>query len=89
MRPDRVGGDAEKRNLLFSGISNLVTTRSDVFTVYFRVRSVRQDPVSLKWDGSNPDLIVDDSRYVMTVDRGSVDRPGQRPKILMLEKCPD
>jgi hypothetical protein len=89
VRPDRVGGDAEKRNLLFSGISNLVTTRSDVFTVYFRVRSVRQDPVSLKWDGTNPDLIVDDSRYVMTVDRGSVDRPGQRPKILMLEKCPD
>jgi hypothetical protein len=53
------------------------------------VRSVRQDPVTLKWDGTNPDLIVDDSRYVMTVDRGGVDRPGQRPKILMLEKCPD
>jgi hypothetical protein len=87
--PDRVAGDAEKRNLLFSGISNLLTTRSDVFTVYFRVRSVRQDPVTLKWDGTNPDLIVDDSRYVMTVDRGGVDRPGQRPKILMLEKCPD
>jgi hypothetical protein len=87
--PDRVAGDAEDRNLLFSGISNLLTTRSDVFTVYFRVRSVRQDPVTLKWDGTNPDLIVDDSRYVMTVDRGGVDRPGQRPKILMLEKCPD
>ena len=30
---DRVAGDAEEQSLLFSGISNIVTTRSDVFTV--------------------------------------------------------
>ncbi len=89
MIPDRVGGDAEDRNILFSGLSNLITTRSDVFTVYFRVRSVRQDPVTGKWDGTRPEMIVDDSRYVMIVDRSNVNTPGDRPKVLAVRKLPN
>ncbi|MDZ4753932.1 MAG: hypothetical protein SGJ11_05480 [Phycisphaerae bacterium] len=84
--PDRVAGDVEERNLLFSGISNLVTTRSDVFTVYFRLKAVRQDPVSGRWDATNPEFIADDSRYVMIVDRSNVQKPGDRPRILALRK---
>jgi len=82
-------GDVEDLNLLFKGISNLVTTRSDVFTVYLRVRQVKQNPVTGLWDGTNRDLIVDDSRYVMGIDRSNVNSPGGMPKILYFQKCPN
>ncbi|MFO0829714.1 MAG: hypothetical protein U0572_16355 [Phycisphaerales bacterium] len=84
--PDRVGGDAEKRSLLFKGVSNMITTRSDVFTVWFRVRAVKQDPTTGIWDGTRKDLIADDSRYVMIVDRSNVKKPGDKPRILALRK---
>jgi hypothetical protein len=87
-RPDTTAGDVEEQNMLFAGASNIVTTRSDTFTVYFRVRSFRQNtsvspPV---WDATNKEYIVDDSRYVMLIDRSTVNRPSDKPKILYLEK---
>lgn len=81
--------DAEDMNLLFKGISNLVTTRSDVFTVYLRVRQVRQNPTTGIWDGTNPDLIIDESRYVMCVDRSEVNSPSDQPRIVYFQKCPN
>jgi hypothetical protein len=87
-RPDDVAEDAHESNLLFAGLSNMVTTRSDVFTVYFRIRSFRQNPITGKWDATDPDYIVDDSRYVMLVDRSEVNKPSDKPKILYLEKLP-
>ncbi len=88
LHPDLVAEDAQESNLLFSGLSNLVTTRSDVFTVYFRVRSFRQNPITGVWDATDPDYIVEDSRYVMLVDRSEVNTPNDKPKILYLEKLP-
>ena len=90
-RPDNVAGDIEEANALIASVSNLVTTRSDTFTVYFRVRSFRQNtsidpPV---WDATNPDYIVDDSRYVMLIDRSNVNKPGDKPRVLYLEKLPN
>ncbi|MBL9119649.1 MAG: hypothetical protein JNL80_07035 [Phycisphaerae bacterium] len=84
--PDRVGGDAEERNLLFAGLSNMVSVRSDVFAVYLRIKSVRQDPVNGRWDATDPSLLADDSRYVMIVDRSNVKQPGDRPRILSFQK---
>jgi hypothetical protein len=86
---DRVAADSEEANLLFAGASNLVTTRSDVFTVYFRIRSFRQNPTTRVWDATDPEYIVDDSRYVMLVDRSEVNHPTDKPKILYLEKLPN
>ena len=86
--PDDVATDVEEHNLLFAGISNLITTRSDMFTVYFKVRSFRQNRVTGIWDATDPEYIVDDSRYVMLVDRSEVNRPTDKPKILYLEKLP-
>ena len=85
---DDVAKDAEELNLLFGGMSNMLTTRSDVFTVYFRVRSFIQNPTTRVWDATNPEFIVDDSRYVMLVDRSEVNHPNDKPKILYLEKLP-
>ena len=86
--PDEVAKDVEELNLLFAGMSNMLTTRSDVFTVYFRVRSFIQNPTTGVWDATNPEFIVDDSRYVMLVDRSEVNHPNDKPKILYLEKLP-
>jgi len=83
---DGVAGDTEKSNLLVSGASNLVTTRSDVFTVYFRIRSFRPNPVTGVWDATDPEHIEADARYVMLVDRSRVERPADPPRILFLEK---
>ena len=43
---DQVRGDFEKRNLIFSRISDLVTVRSDVFTAYILVRLGPDGPQS-------------------------------------------
>ncbi len=85
---DDVARDAEEANLLFAGASNVLTTRSDVFTVYFKVRSFRQNPVSGAWNATDPEYILDDSRYVMLVDRSEVNTPNDKPKILYMEKLP-
>jgi hypothetical protein len=86
--PDVVSEDSEEANLLLAGAANILTTRSDTFTVYFKVRSFRQHPVTGVWDATDPENIVDEARYVMLVDRSQVNRPGDKPKILYLEKLP-
>jgi hypothetical protein len=84
--PDGIAGDSEEQNLLFKGISNLVSTRSDVFTVYFRVRTIRQDALTGKWNGVDPDSILEDARYVMCVDRSNVNRPTDEPRIIYFSR---
>ncbi|MEY2715733.1 MAG: hypothetical protein RIT24_2076, partial [Planctomycetota bacterium] len=81
-------GDAEDANLVFKGISNLITTRSDVFTVYLKIRQVKQNDVTGVWDGTNRESIVDEARYVMCVDRSNCDSPDDQPKIVYFQKCP-
>jgi hypothetical protein len=88
-RYDQTATDALERNSLLKGISNIATVRSDVFTVWVRIRTIRQDPLTGRWPGMDPEYIVDDSRYMMTVDRSSVDRPGEAPRILSFVKVPN
>ena len=47
-----------------------------------------QNPVTRRWDATDPDYIVDDSRYVMLVDRSEVNVPTDKPKIVYWEKLP-
>ena len=86
---DRVSGDSEELNMLQAGISNLITTTSDVFTVHMRIRTFRKNPITNVWDGTDLDYIIDDSRYVMLVDRSQVNTPQDKPKILYFEKLPN
>ncbi len=85
-RYDLTGGDALEQNSLLKGISNISTVRSDVFTVWVRIRTIKQDPLTGKWNATDPETIIDDSRYMMTVDRSAVDSPGQRPRVLSFVK---
>ena len=86
---DGVSGDSEELNLLQAGISNLITTRSDIFTVHMRIRTFKRNPITSIWDATDLDYIVDDSRYVMLVDRSNVNTPADKPKILYFEKLPN
>ncbi len=52
------------------------------------MRSFRQNPVSGIWDATNPEYIVDETRYVMLVDRSRVNTPADAPRIVYLEKLP-
>ena len=87
--PDNVGMDAEESNMLFSGISNLVSTRSDTFTVYLKIRSFKQNPVTGVWDATDPEFLVDDSRYIMVVDRSKCESPTDEPEIRFLNQVPN
>jgi hypothetical protein len=41
------------------------------------------------WNATDPDYIIDDSRYVMLVDRSNVNVPTDKPRILYFEKLPN
>jgi hypothetical protein len=86
---DEVSGDSEEASLLFAGASNLISTRSDVFTVYMKVRTFKQNPVTGVWNALDREMVVDDSRYVMMVDRSNVESPGDKPLIRYFEKLPN
>jgi uncharacterized protein (DUF4213/DUF364 family) len=73
-------------SMLFSGVANILTTRSDVFTVYIKVRTFKQDPATGIWDASNEGMILDESRYVMVIDRSLVNAPTDKPRILSFAK---
>jgi hypothetical protein len=85
----QVTGDQVERNSLLKGIANIATTRSDVFTVYLKVRSVAQNQQTGKWDATDPTTLIDESRYLMVVDRSNVNRPSDEPRILMFERIVD
>ena len=87
--PDNVAMDAEESNLLFAGISNLVSTRSDTFTVYLKIRSFKQNPVTGVWSAMDPEFIVDDSRYIFSVDRSGCEKPSDEPEIRFMTQVPN
>jgi len=86
---DGVSNDSEEMGLLQAGISNLISTTSDMFTVHMRIRTFKRNPVSGIWNATDLDQIVDDSRYVMLVDRSNVNSPSDTPKIIYFEKIPN
>jgi hypothetical protein len=87
--PDNVAMDAEESNLLFAGISNLVSTRSDTFTVYLKIRSFKQNSVTGVWSAMDPEFIVDDSRYIFSVDRSRCEKPSDEPEIRFMTQVPN
>ena len=60
-----------------------------MFTVHIRIRTFKRNPITGIWDATDLDYIVDDSRYVMLVDRSNVETPADKPKILYFEKLPN
>ncbi|MDA1007737.1 MAG: hypothetical protein O2800_01850 [Planctomycetota bacterium] len=85
---DGEAGTAEEANMLLGGIMNSASVRSDIFTVHFIVRTFRQNSLTGRWNATDPTAVLDESRYVMLVDRSNIDKPGQKPRILYFAKAP-
>jgi hypothetical protein len=75
--PDGVRGDFEEQNLLLTRVSNVITTRSDSFTVYLVVQG---------WANAgqaNAELVVQ-RRAAFIIDRSSVTNTNSTPEIHMI-----
>lgn len=91
---DGIPDNYAEKLLVASGLMNTITTRSDVFAVWFVVQGYQKsDTENLHpYDASDP--IVDplvpsvSKRFLMILDRSNVTRIGQKPKVLLLTELP-
>lgn len=92
--------DAEERTAVYRAMSNIVSTRSDVYTAWFVIRGYDPDRISsIAVPNSDPDdeelnalmnqlKPTHESRWLAVFDRSNVRLPTDRPKILLLTKLP-
>jgi len=94
--------DPEERLSVFRAVSNIATTRSDVFIAWFVLRGY--DPEQIEQFRINGTTTADaliamddpksnfrpayESRWLAVLDRSNVTRPTDRPKIVMLVELP-
>lgn len=92
--------DAEERLAVFRAISNIATTRSDVFTAWFVVRAYdprRIDAIEVPAGANQEERAqllnqlepTHESRWLAVFDRSNVRRPTDRPRVLLFTKLPD
>jgi hypothetical protein len=93
--------DHEERLALFKAISNIATTRSDVFIAWFTIRGY--DPASIEAipieDTDDPTQAMElgdpsfspayESRWIAVYDRSNVRRPTDRPRVLLFSRLPE
>ncbi|MBC7834621.1 MAG: hypothetical protein H7Y88_05910 [Phycisphaerales bacterium] len=86
-RPDEIREDYDEQLTIAGAVLNSVTTRSDVFCVYFIVHGyTRADTEGLL--NEEPMVPSIARRFVMVVDRSNVTRLGEQPKILLFKEVP-
>jgi hypothetical protein len=72
--PDDVRDDFEERSLILSRVSNLLTTRSDVFTAYILLEGYRNG-------GTNNAELVVRRRSALIIDRSTVNADNSAPAV--------
>ncbi len=94
--------DVEERLALYRAVSNIVTTRSDVFLAWFIVRgyepaAIEQIPIKGASDNDRLEAMDDtsvplrpayESRWLVVFDRSNVRRPTDRPEVLFKVELP-
>lgn len=86
-RPSQVKDDYAQQLTIADAVLNSISTRSDVFAVWFVVRGYLPGDT----EGLGPDdpmVPTLNRRYVMVVDRSNVTARGQKPRILLLQEVP-
>ncbi len=90
--------DVEERLALFRAVSNIASTRSDVFTAWFMIRGY--DPAAIEAievNGTSDEDIngylnqlvpTFEERWLAVFDRSNVRTPTDRPRVLLLVKLP-
>ncbi len=96
--PSGAVDDYEQQLTVASALLNTVSVRSDIFAAYFLLHGYTQDDVAgLTPVGTGSDAGLSTEaplvpsvvrRFVMVVDRSNCLRPGDQPRILMLEELP-
>lgn len=96
--------DAEERTAVYRAMSNIVSTRSDVYTAWFVIRGYDPDRIAsitlpadfnvAEPDSEDLNAIMNqlkpthESRWLAVFDRSNVRLPTDRPKILLLTRLP-
>lgn len=92
--------DVEERLALYRAVSNIVTTRSDVFIAWFVLRGydpavIERIPISGAGQQARLSAMNDDnfrpayeSRWLVVFDRSNVRRPTDRPTVLLKVELP-
>ncbi len=89
--------DPEERLTIFRAMSNIVSTRSDVFTAWFVIRGYdpeRIETTRLNQFGGNEEVAFNsirptfEQRWLVVFDRSNVSRPADRPHVLLLVQLP-
>lgn len=89
--------DVEERLAIFRAMSNIVSTRSDVYLAWFVLRGYNpRDIESVELSGTNTvDAMQDpvfapayETRWLVLYDRSNVRKPTDRPRVLMQVEVP-
>ncbi|NRA57693.1 MAG: hypothetical protein HRU13_06200 [Phycisphaerales bacterium] len=84
---DGVADDYDEQFALYNGVANSVTTRSDVYAIWFVLHGYARDDV----EGLRPQDPMTPSvarRYLIVVDRSNVRRAGDRARVLLFDEVP-
>ncbi len=98
----RLTDGPEERAALLRALSNVVSTRSDVFIAWFVLRGYDPDVIESIPVSGNPPNLTDvrnamkderfrptvDTRWLVVYDRSNVKRPTDRPKVLLQMELP-
>lgn len=89
--------DAEERLAIYRGLSDVVTTRSDVYAAWFVIRGYDPKVIEgIRVDGRTWQEAMNDpafrpaheSRWFTILDRSNVRLPTDRPRVIMLVEMP-
>ena len=91
--------DAEERLALYRAVSNLVSSRSDVFIAWFVIRGYDPDKIERikvttgseldAMENEDPEFAPDyESRWLVVYDRSNVKRPTDRPRVILQAELP-
>jgi hypothetical protein len=84
---DEIPNDYDEKLAIATAAMNTTTVRSDIFAVWFVVHGYQPSDVEIA-DPNTPIVPTIARRYLMVVDRSNVVRPGDKPRILMLQEVP-
>lgn len=84
---DSIAGEYKEKITPLAALSNVITTRSDYFAVWFVIHGYEESDVSGL--ASNDPLVPSIARrFLMVIDRSNVVVAGQRPRVVLFREVP-
>ena len=84
--PDAIPGDYMEKLTPLAAMSNIATTRSDYYAVWFVLHGYTAEDVTV--NPTDPLVPSIARRFLMIVDRSNVTSEGQRPKVVLFRELP-